>query len=167
MRRMLALCLAFLVSPAVAAPAPHLDPSMAPGAPRPYDEAADAGKVLDAAVLAARHDGKKLLIDFGGNWCPDCRLLAGILDLPTVAAWAHGEFDIVTVDVGRFDRNLDLAARYEVRITAVPTVLVVAPDGTVLNRGEVFALSDARSLSNQAVVDKLADWAAAGLPATK
>lgn len=154
-----------LAAPAWAGtPAPRLDPSLVPGAPKPYDESADATKVLDAAIDRARHSGKKLLIDFGGNWCPDCRMLAGVLDLPPVTQWANGEFEVVLIDVGRMNKNLDLAARFGAKITAVPTVLIATPDGKVLNAGEVYALSDDRSMSAQAVVDKLASWDAASTP---
>jgi hypothetical protein len=60
--------------------------------------------------------------------------------------------------VGRFKKNLDIAAQYGVKINAAPTVLVITPDGRVLNQGNVFALADARSMSAQAVVNLLAGW---------
>ena len=50
--------------------------------PLPYDEAADANAAVDRARSEARRKGKRLIIDLGGNWCPDCRVLAGTMALP-------------------------------------------------------------------------------------
>jgi len=40
--------------------------------------ASDAPRDIDAAVAAARQDGKYVLLDFGADWCPDCRVLGGL-----------------------------------------------------------------------------------------
>ena len=71
---------------------------------------------------------------------------------------AHYEF--ASVDVGRFDRNLQIPARfgYTKRLTGVPTVLVATPDGKLVNDGHVFALSDARSMTPQSLAAYLAKW---------
>ncbi len=103
-----------------------------------------------------------MLVDFGGNWCGDCRVLAGILANPAVHDWAQTGFETVLVDVGRLNKNMDIAERWGVHITAVPTVLVLTADGKLLNPGNVFALADARAMSAQAVVDLLATWRAPG-----
>ena len=42
----------------------------------PYDGAADPHVQVAAAQAKARREHKLLLVDLGGNWCPDCRLLA-------------------------------------------------------------------------------------------
>ena len=125
----------------------------------PYDETADAHAAVDAAFAAAKLSGHKVLLDFGGNWCPDCRALAGVLDMQSVSGWVAQHYEIVYVDVGRFTKNTDIAQRFGVKLTAAPTVLVVTPDGQVLNRDKVFALADARYMSAQSVVELLATWA--------
>jgi thioredoxin 1 len=144
--------------PSSTLPAPILPANGAPPVAAPYDTGADAHAQVDAAFAAAKASGRKVMIDFGGNWCPDCRMLAGVLAAPEVKPWATQGFVTVLVDVGRMKKNLDVAAKYGVKITAVPTVLVITPDGQVLNKDHVFALSDARSMSPQAVVDLLASW---------
>ena len=45
-----------------------------------------------------------------------------------------------------------------VKIEGVPAVGVLTPDGRLINGGKVDALADARSWSQQAVVDLLATW---------
>ena len=142
---------------AAAAP-PAVTPDQARPIATPYDTQADAHAAVSAAIAAARASGRKVMIDFGGNWCPDCRALAGVLASPEVKPWVDQGFVTVLVDVGRFKKNLDIAAQYGVKITAAPTVLIVTPDGKLLNKDNVFALADARYMSPQAVVDLLATW---------
>jgi hypothetical protein len=85
-------------------------------------------------------------------------MLAGVLELPQVQSWSAQHFETVYIDVGRYTKNTDIAARYGVKLKAAPTVLLVTPDGHVLNADHVTALADARSMSAQAVVDLLATW---------
>jgi thiol-disulfide isomerase/thioredoxin len=129
--------------------------------PYPYDEHADADAAIAKARAKAKAEHKLLLIDFGGNWCGDCRVLAGTIELPAVKAFVDRHYEMVSVDVGRFDRNLQAPARYGYtqRLKGVPTLLVVDPkNDSVLNPNDVFALSDARSMSPQALADWLARW---------
>ena len=129
--------------------------------PLPYDEKADADHAVAAARARAKTRGKLLLIDLGGNWCLDCRLLAGTIATEPLKAWMAARFEIATVDVGRFDRNQQVPARYGIkgRLAGVPAVLIVDPkSGKLLNAGHVTALADARSMTPQALADWLASW---------
>jgi thiol-disulfide isomerase/thioredoxin len=123
------------------------------------DAQADADVARAKARARASH--KLLLIDLGGNWCPDCRILAGTMDLPNMRRFIDSRYEVVTVDVGRFDTNLQVPARYGFteRLKGVPTLLVVDPaTDKVINRDDVFALSSAGSMSPQALADWLAKW---------
>jgi thiol-disulfide isomerase/thioredoxin len=127
--------------------------------PAPYDRRADAGAAVAAAEARARTSGKPLLIDFGANWCADCRVLAGVLEIPEMKAWVARNFELVQVDIGRFDRNLDLAARYGKKLEAVPAVFVVdARAGKLRNPNNVLALGDALQMKPQAIANWLARW---------
>ena len=130
--------------------------------PLPYDENADAGAAVAAARARAVRGHKRLLIDLGGNWCLDCRLLAGTIELPEVKAFVNRYFEVVTVDIGRFTKNAQIPARYGItkRLDGVPAVLIVDPrTDKLVNKGREFALSDARSMTPQALADWLAQWA--------
>ena len=128
---------------------------------RPYDEAADANAAVDAAFAKAKQDGKLVLIDLGGNWCPDCIVLANIMQLPELKPFLAAHYDIAVVDVGRFNKNLQIPARFGItkRLEGVPTILIATPDGTLVNPGHVSALSDARHMTPQGIADWLAGWA--------
>ncbi len=129
--------------------------------PYPYDEKADADRAVAAAKADALARHKLLLIDLGGNWCPDCRILAGTMELPELKAFVAAHYVTVTVDVGRFDKNQQIPAHYGLkgRLEGVPSVLIVDPaSDRLLNAGHTASLADARSMSPQALADWLARW---------
>ncbi|MDR6181599.1 thioredoxin family protein [Asaia bogorensis] len=123
-----------------------------------YPDIALAKKQVEEAFATAARTKRKVLIDFGGNWCPDCRMLAGIFEQPEVAQWLESQFVVVPVNVGRIDQNLDIAKQYGVTIHEVPTVLIVTPGRTLLNADGANTLGNARAMSTQAVLDLLDKW---------
>lgn len=160
------LSMAIAMAAPAAVPAPHVRAQnfeqLAKPLPLPYDEAANANAAVDAARVRARAGHKLLLIDLGGNWCLDCRILAGVIDLPALKAFVRKHYEVVTVDVGRFDRNLAIPARYGItkRLEGVPSLLIVDPrSNRLLNAGHTAALADARSMNPQGLADYLAQWA--------
>ncbi|NHO31596.1 thioredoxin fold domain-containing protein [Acetobacter sp. LMG 1636] len=126
----------------------------------PYDAPEKAPAAVAAAFEKAKAEKKSVLLDFGGNWCPDCRILAGIFALPAVDTWLKQNFEVVSVNVSRFKTNMDIAQKYGVTVTSVPTVLIVTPEGKALNTDGSKDLGNARRMSSQAVVNLIAGWAA-------
>jgi len=129
--------------------------------PYPYDEQASADRTVAAAKARALARHKLLLIDLGGNWCGDCRILTATMALPEVKAFVDAHYEVVSVDVGRFDKNLQIPARYGIRnrLEGVPALLVVEPrSNRLLDAGHVAALADARHMDPQSLADWLAKW---------
>ena len=162
---LLASALALAATTAFAAPSPKIGiasfAELKTPLPYPYDEQANADAVVAAAKAKAKKEHKLLLIDLGGNWCGDCRILAGTMDLPEVKAFVDAHYEVVTVDVGRFVKNLQIPAHYGIttRLEGVPSVLVVDPrSDKLVDAGHISALSDARHMTPQALADWLAQW---------
>jgi thiol-disulfide isomerase/thioredoxin len=155
----------FVAGAAQALPAPKLTITSLSDLPvvtrSPYDEAANANAAVDAAFARAKKTGKRVLIDLGGNWCGDCIVLANIMALPQMKPFLAAHFEIVSVDVGRFNKNLQVPARFGItqRLEGVPAVIVAEPDGTFVNPGRITALADARHMTAQSIADWLAQWA--------
>ena len=151
------------VMPAMAASAPKVRArsidDLAP-LPLPYDEKANATQDVAKARAKAKAAHKLLLIDLGGNWCADCRILASVMEQPEMRPFMKKHYELVTVDVGRFDKNMAIAERYGFKkLEGVPALLIVDPaTNKVINRDKIFALADARSMSPQALADWLAKW---------
>ena len=166
MRMMITALLACaLAVPAGAATAPRVPiasfEQLAKPLPLPYDEQADAQKQVAAAKARAKARHKLLVIDLGGNWCLDCRLLAGTMDVPQLQKFVAAKYEVAIVDVGRFDKNLDIPAHYGIRgrMEGVPSLLIVDPrTDKLINQGHTAALADARSMTPQALAGWLAGW---------
>lgn len=130
--------------------------------PYPYDSHADADAEVNAALATAKSEHKRAFIDLGGNWCAECRILAGIMELPEMKPFVDKHYVVVEVDVGRFNRNLQIPARWGItdRLSGLPAVLIVDPsDNSLIDRGHIAALADARAMTPQAIGDWLAQWA--------
>ena len=164
--RFIPLAFAFLAlaAPASAATAPHvsiasLKELTVPDAP--YDEKANADAQVDAAIARAKKSGKRVMIDLGGNWCADCRIMAGLMELPEMERFLKAHYEIVSVDVGRFNRNLQIPARFGIteRLKGVPALLIATPDGKLVNGDNVFATADAHSMTPQAIAAYFAKYA--------
>ena len=167
MKRLIAAALALstFAAPAMAAPV-HIPVHIRTMAElpvvtmHPFDETANADEAVAAAFARARRSGKRVFIDFGGNWCGDCVVLANFMEMPEVKAVMAAHFEFVSVDVGRMNKNLQIPAHFGVDLKGgVPTVLIVEPDGkTIVDAGHIAALEDARHMTPQGLADWLAMW---------
>jgi thiol-disulfide isomerase/thioredoxin len=162
----LVLALLLLATPAVAAaPAPKLTITSLKDLPivtmQVYDERANADAQVAEAFAKAKKTGKRVLIDLGGNWCGDCIVLANFMKLPEMHRFMTAHYETVLVDVGRFDRNLQIPARFGFtqRLKGVPMLLIATPGGKLVNRADVFANTDARNMTPRALADYLAKYA--------
>jgi hypothetical protein len=118
---------------------------------RPYDRGADAKAQIEA-LLADRSSGKRILLTFGGNWCPDSRSLERRYRTPELAAVLEREFRALHVDVGMSHRNLDIVRKYGNPIDkGIPSVVLLAPDGTLLYTDH-GSLSSAGRMSDPDVI---------------
>jgi protein disulfide-isomerase len=143
-RSALPLSLAVCLAAGLAAPTAHAEPA--------YDEAADARQDIQQALAQAAVAKVPVLIVFGANWCPDCRVLDLSLKSGAAAPLIARDFRVVKVNVGRFDRNVDLAASYGVPLKkGIPAVAVVSPDGKLLFSTSGGELADARSMGEQGI----------------
>ena len=162
MNRIALLAAALFVTGTAGAHASDMPPRVhepLPAVPQaPFNETADAHADVALALSRAQATHKYVLLDFGGNWCPDCRVTSGVLEMKEVQPWIARKFVVVPIDVGRMNKNLDIAQAYGQNIHAVPTIVVLDATGKVLNTGNPTALSDARSMTPQAIVDTLGSW---------
>jgi protein disulfide-isomerase len=128
--------------------------TLAYAAPLPYDESADAKAAVRQALDAAKLTQVPVLVIFGANWCPDCRALDQALQTGRNAELIKQEFNVVKVDVGRFDRNLDLAQAYgNPTKKGIPAAVVLSPDNKVLYATRLGELADARHMSETGIYD--------------
>jgi len=127
----------------------------------PYDQHADAHKDILTALTEARADGKLVLLDFGANWCLDCIVLSHLFEDKTVHPFLDDNFHVVSIDVGNWDRNLDVSQQYGSPIdNGIPAVVILTGSGDVIASTKSGALADARTATAREVLDYLKGWVA-------
>ena len=126
----------------------------APAAELPYDATADARADIRHALADAKRTHRNVLLVFGANWCEDCRALDAALRRPANASLMAREFEVVKIDVGHFDRNLDIATDYGDAVAkGIPSAVVVSPGARILYATRAGELADARSMSASGIHD--------------
>ena len=126
----------------------------ASGPPAIYDEGVDAKAAIKATLLEAEKAKVPVLVVFGANWCGDCRMLDNTFKHGPSAPLIARSFKVVKVDVGRFERNVDIAEAYRVPLKkGIPAVAVLSPQGKLLYATEGGELADARKMGDQGVYD--------------
>lgn len=119
----------------------------------PYNEKADARADLVRAMAQAKDQHKNVLVVFGANWCHDCVELDRALH-GSNAARIDAAFVVVKINVGNFDRNIDLAQSYGNPIRkGIPSAVMLTPDNAVLYATTGGELANARRLGETGIFD--------------
>ena len=107
-----------------------------------YPDPAEAKADLAAALKSAAQGHKRVIVDFGGNWCGDCQVLDIYFHNPQNRPILESNFVLVHINIGRMDENLDIAERYGIPVTlGVPALAVLSENGKILygQRGGEFS----------------------------
>lgn len=119
--------------PAATGPAATPAPSAQdPQKPALYDESANAEQQIQDAVTRAAKNHRRVLIQWGANWCGWCHLLQETFTGDAkVSRELLYEYDVVHIDVGRFDKNMELAAELgaDFQATGIPYLTVLDSEG--------------------------------------
>jgi thiol:disulfide interchange protein len=98
-----------------------------------YSESANPATDISVAVARASREHKRILLDFGGNWCGDCQVLDIYYHQSPNAELLAKYFILVHVNIGHMDQNVDIARKYNVPITkGVPALAVLDSHGKLL-----------------------------------
>ena len=129
-----------------------------------YSDTADAKAEIRQALATATREHKRVLLDFGGNWCGDCQVLHIYLQDPGNASLLQNNFVLVNVNVGHYDQNLDIAKQYNIPLDrGVPALAVLEPNGKLIysqHNGEFQAM---RRIDVSSVSEFLTKWKPAPL----
>jgi thioredoxin-related protein len=124
-----------------------------------YPANVDAEAEIAEALVNAAKTNRRVILVFGGNWCYDCHVLDAAFRSPEIAPTLNKNFVVVHVNIGEFDKNLNIADKYEVPLQkGVPASAVLESNGKLLfsqKRGEFEA---ARSMAMQDVLAFLNKW---------
>ncbi len=123
-----------------------------------YPEVSAAQTDIAAALKQARATHKRVLLDFGGDWCGDCQVLDIYFHDPQNLPLLEQGFVLVHINVGRIDQNLDIGEKYGVNLKkGVPALAVLSPRGKALY-GQSGEFSAMRYMQSGSVTEFLSKW---------
>ncbi len=122
-----------------------------------YPEVSAASGDIAAALKTAKREHKRVLLDFGGDWCGDCQVLNVYFHQPENQSLLNEHFVLVDVNIGHFDQNVDLAKQYQTDVhNGVPQLAVIDENGkqVVGQHGEFRQMRDMQSSSVHEFLEK-------------
>jgi thioredoxin 1 len=124
-----------------------------------YPAAGQAKGDLSAALAASAASHKRIILDFGGNWCTDCHVLDRYFHDATNRPILEANYILVHVNIGRLDANLDIAERYQIPLRkGVPALAVLGERGELLYSQKTGEFEAMRGMQSSAVTDFLLHW---------
>jgi thioredoxin 1 len=119
----------------------------------------DAHAQIEQAVTSATRAHKNILLVFGADWCYDCHVLEKAFHRPDIAAVLNPNFQVVDVDIGNEDKNLDIAAQYQVPLNrGVPAIAILDSKGALLFSQKNGEWERARALGPEDLLALLKQW---------
>ncbi|MGA7341748.1 MAG: thioredoxin family protein [Terracidiphilus sp.] len=124
-----------------------------------YPDPSQAKADLTAALRTAAATHKRVLVDFGGNWCGDCQVLDLYFHDAKNLQLLESNFVLIHVNVGHLDANLDLARQLEVPLEkGVPALAVLSEEGKLLYSQKNGQFEAMRRMESSAVTAFLVQW---------
>ena len=124
-----------------------------------YDETRDPAVDLQVAVERAQREGKRILIQVGGEWCSWCKLLdAYIHDHPSVSEIIDSNYLMMKVNWSRENHNEAFLGQYPA-IRGYPHIFVLEKDGSFLHSQGTGELEEGRSYNEEVLIGFLREWA--------
>lgn len=119
---------------------------------QPYDESADAKIEIKNALSDANGAKLRVLVVFGANWCGDCRALDKAFKGDLIAPFIRANFKVVKVNVGKFDRNAEIAENYGMPLKrGIPGLVMLSGSGKVLQVTRSGELASARKMGDEGI----------------
>ena len=120
--------------------------------PLPYDEKVVDSLQLDEFINLSISKGKQPVVIFGGNWCPDCRILEGTLAMPTIEKFLQQHYQVMHIDIGRYDRNMELMDHLNIESKkGVPRVVILDLEKNIVNSSTSSEWTTARDRKQQEI----------------
>ena len=126
-----------------------------------YDGAADGSKQIAEAVALAGKDGKRILLQFGANWCPWCHKLHSLFHTDKdIAARLKSDYVVVLIDVNQGHNKVVDAKFGHPILHGLPVIVILDSDGKQLTTKDSGELEEGDHHSPAKVLAFLEKWSA-------
>lgn len=134
----------------------------APGNARPaiYDESADGSEQIAAALVEAKSENKRVLLQFGANWCPWCHLLHDLFAKdPAINEILTIDYVVVLIDVNQGHNTVVDEVYGNPTNLGLPVLVVLDADGRQLTTQNTGDLEKGNAHDPAKVLAFLKKWA--------
>ena len=138
-----------------------LNTNECPAVPHPEPYLGLKASILEIQEFIQRtiKSNKQPIVIFGANWCPDARLLEGVIQLPTVKNFLEKNANILNIDVGNYEMNTELFSFFDKNIEeGIPRVFIMDRKGKTLNLHVNDTMRKARDLTTQDIFNYLQEF---------
>ena len=138
-----------------------LDSNECPAVPHPEPYLGLKASILEIQEFIQKtiESNKQPIVIFGANWCPDARLLEGVIQLPAVKNFLEKNANILNIDVGNYEMNTELFSFFDKNIQeGIPRIFIMDTKGEVLNLHVNDTMRKARELSTQDIFNYLQEF---------
>jgi len=127
--------------------------------PAIYDESADGSKQIAEALALAGRDSRRVLLQFGANWCPWCHKLHSLFETDQdIAARLKSDYVVVLIDVNKgHNGQVDAKYGHPTRL-GLPVVVILDADGKQLTTKNTGELEEGNHHSPAKVLAFLDKW---------
>ena len=124
-----------------------------------YPDPTEARTDIGLALAVAKREHKRVLLDFGGNWCYDCHVLDAAFHYPEIERVLDPNYVVVHINIGRYDQNLDLADKYQIPLKkGVPSLAVLDDKGNLLVSQKQADFENTTKIAPKDVENFLEKW---------
>jgi len=124
-----------------------------------YPDPSQAKVDLAAALKTAAATHKRVLLDFGGDWCGDCQVLDLYFHDATNRPILEANFVLVHVNIGHIDANVEIAEKYGIPLRkGVPALAVLDEKGALLYSQKSGEFEAMRRMESSEVTKFLVQW---------
>jgi thioredoxin 1 len=124
-----------------------------------YPPPSQAPRDIAAALKSAAATHKRVILDFGGNWCADCHVLDFYFHDAANRPLLEANYVLVHINIGHRDANVDIASRYKIPLNkGVPAIAVLDHRGKLLYSQKTGEFEAMRYMQSGAVTDFLTIW---------
>jgi thiol:disulfide interchange protein len=129
--------------------------------PKKFDPARDPAKDVAAAAAAAKEQGKRVLVDVGGEWCAWCHIMDDFIAANAdVRAAVDTNYIVVKVNWSPQNKNEAFLSAFP-KINGYPHLFVLDGNGKLVHSQETDVLELGRSYDKPKFLAFLKKWAPA------
>ncbi|TKR29639.1 thioredoxin family protein [Luteimonas gilva] len=126
-----------------------------------FDPRRDPADDLRTATLAAQREGKRIVLDVGGDWCAWCRRMDAFVENDaSVRAYRDAHFVWMKVNYSEENENVTFLSKFP-KAKGYPHLFVLDADGKLLHSQFTGALEQGKGYDRDKFLAFLKRWAPA------